>query len=421
MADLVIGRIVGTKSTFACQPDALRAHTLLIGQSRSGKSCLLCRLLEELALSRAGSIVLLDFNFEFSSFGTVNAKPFGNADWNKNLGSRDTLRGFTAEWHPIAADVTTMLAENIRIPLADLSEASVALLLGIDRTVNADVFRIVTALFGMPGIRDRMAKRKEFEALPSLLQRWSEGRYRADDTACFGRIPKMVGSAEAVSLARLANEAESLANSRFVLFANEMTPAGAHVLDKRAVGEIGSHAFASVDLLGFPPEDRTTRDFLCLRILREAWRAATDEFRAHKRKNGPAPKARFIVIDEAHNLAPVSPERSTGVAEELAAMLRTVAAEGRKFGLFLLLVTQRPDKLDPRVISECTNLVLMRASRDIPEKLARILPFDSATSEELKKLLIAEYPPGRAACWGQMTDQKIVQSDASIPRTCSFD
>ena len=37
-----------------------------------------------------------------------------------------------------------------------------------------------------------------------------------------------------------------------------------------------------------------------------------------------------------------------------------IAAEGRKYGLFLILVSQRPDKLDHPILSECANKAIMR-------------------------------------------------------------
>ena len=37
-----------------------------------------------------------------------------------------------------------------------------------------------------------------------------------------------------------------------------------------------------------------------------------------------------------------------------------VAAEGRKFGLYLLTSTQRRQKTHPNVVAQCDNLILMR-------------------------------------------------------------
>jgi DNA helicase HerA-like ATPase len=65
-----------------------------------------------------------------------------------------------------------------------------------------------------------------------------------------------------------------------------------------------------------------------------------------------------IVIDEAHNICPAEPgDQLTALATEDAIR---IASEGRKFGLYLIVVTQRPQKVHENVISQCDNLVLMR-------------------------------------------------------------
>ena len=66
----------------------------------------------------------------------------------------------------------------------------------------------------------------------------------------------------------------------------------------------------------------------------------------------------LLVIDEAHNLCPAEP---TGPAQAaLVERLVQIAAEGRKYGLWLLISTQRPSKIHPQVLSQCDNLLLMR-------------------------------------------------------------
>ena len=66
----------------------------------------------------------------------------------------------------------------------------------------------------------------------------------------------------------------------------------------------------------------------------------------------------LIVIDEAHNVCPAEPQNPlSAVATEHAIR---IAAEGRKFGLYLLLSTQRPQKIPENVLSQADNLVLMR-------------------------------------------------------------
>jgi uncharacterized protein len=66
----------------------------------------------------------------------------------------------------------------------------------------------------------------------------------------------------------------------------------------------------------------------------------------------------LIVIDEAHNVCPAEP------LDPLAALATDrairIAAEGRKFGLYLLVSTQRPQKIPENVLSQADNLVLLR-------------------------------------------------------------
>ena len=66
----------------------------------------------------------------------------------------------------------------------------------------------------------------------------------------------------------------------------------------------------------------------------------------------------LIVIDEAHNVCPADPPDPV-IAQAAEHAIR-IAAEGRKFGLYLLVSTQRPQKIAENVLSQADNLVLMR-------------------------------------------------------------
>ena len=82
----------------------------------------------------------------------------------------------------------------------------------------------------------------------------------------------------------------------------------------------------------------------------------------------------LVVIDEAHNLC--SPDVETALERAVLDRIIQIAAEGRKYGLWLLLSTQRPSRVHQGIISQCDNLALMRMSsqRDLDE-LATIFGF----------------------------------------------
>jgi len=64
------------------------------------------------------------------------------------------------------------------------------------------------------------------------------------------------------------------------------------------------------------------------------------------------------VLEEAHNLVP---SRGEGQAETPSlSVIRRVATEGRKFGTGLLLVSQRPSRLDETTLSQCNTFLVFR-------------------------------------------------------------
>src|SRR5262249_57255084 len=69
----------------------------------------------------------------------------------------------------------------------------------------------------------------------------------------------------------------------------------------------------------------------------------------------------LFVCEEAHRYA--ATDRSMGFGPTRRAISR-LAKEGRKYGVFLGLVTQRPAELDPTIISQCSTLFAMRMSND---------------------------------------------------------
>lgn len=66
----------------------------------------------------------------------------------------------------------------------------------------------------------------------------------------------------------------------------------------------------------------------------------------------------LLVLDEAHTFA--APDADTPLAAAVRDRIVQIAAEGRKYGLWLVLSTQRPNKIHPGVLTQCDNLTLMR-------------------------------------------------------------
>lgn len=80
-------------------------------------------------------------------------------------------------------------------------------------------------------------------------------------------------------------------------------------------------------------------------------------FDAKFRKQPWARQPLFIFIEEAHRFA--SPPELSGSRFSKDIIAR-IAAEGAKFGLFLTVVSQRPRRIDPDILSNCSNLAILR-------------------------------------------------------------
>ncbi len=92
---------------------------------------------------------------------------------------------------------------------------------------------------------------------------------------------------------------------------------------------------------------------ILLRKLFEA-RTRTEQGKAIQGHELHLPYPVFVLLEEAHRFAPHGGDAvSSGI-------LKTILAEGRKFGIGVGLISQRPGKLDGDVLSQCNTQILLR-------------------------------------------------------------
>ena len=85
----------------------------------------------------------------------------------------------------------------------------------------------------------------------------------------------------------------------------------------------------------------------------------------------------LFICEEAHRYAPA--DLRVGFGPTRRALSR-IAKEGRKYGVYLGLVTQRPAEIDPNIISQCSTLFVMRLSNDRDQNLIRSAVSDAAAN-----------------------------------------
>jgi hypothetical protein len=84
-----------------------------------------------------------------------------------------------------------------------------------------------------------------------------------------------------------------------------------------------------------------------------------------------------LVCEEAHRYVPNNPD--LGFEPTRRAIAR-IAKEGRKYGVSLFVVSQRPSELDSTILSQCNTVFSMRMSNDRDQDFVRSAIFDTAAS-----------------------------------------
>ena len=126
--------------------------------------------------------------------------------------------------------------------------------------------------------------------------------------------------------------------------------------------------------------DRRQQQVIVAVLLRMVWKA-----RMNAAKGVGNPKDRlaypvFILLEEAHHFAPANEDVVT------TNILKTILAEGRKFGVGVGLISQRPGKLDSDVLSQCMTQFLLRIVNEYDQSSV------AAAVESASHDLLAELP-----------------------------
>ena len=90
----------------------------------------------------------------------------------------------------------------------------------------------------------------------------------------------------------------------------------------------------------------------------------------------------LLVCEEAHRYVPNRGEAQYEAAQEA---IRRIAKEGRKYGVGLLLVSQRPSEVEATVLSQCNSWIVLRITNDADREHVRSILPDSMSG--LTKML----------------------------------
>ena len=146
-----------------------------------------------------------------------------------------------------------------------------------------------------------------------------------------------------------------------------------------------------VNVIDFSELDEDIADTICSNILR--W-GLEERKKAVRRGESKLPFPLLIVIEEAHILA------GDKINTQSKYYISRIAREGRKFGLGLAIITQRPKGLDKEVLSQMNNMIILKLVE--PEDQRHVQSASESLSQELMSYL-PSLNPGEAIIIGNMT------------------
>ncbi len=140
---------------------------------------------------------------------------------------------------------------------------------------------------------------------------------------------------------------------------NDVTFSASHHLDLHEIFQPGRCTILQINEI-----DERDQQVIVATLLRRLYQArmSTDRGKVHEGDEMYLPYPVFVLIEEAHHFAPANGDAVT------TRVLKQVLAEGRKFGVGVGLISQRPGKLDADVLSQCQTQCIMRIVNEVDQK-----------------------------------------------------
>ncbi|MDE3076419.1 MAG: ATP-binding protein [Chloroflexota bacterium] len=359
--DITAGMEVGSLITrdtvpVLLDPNGLRRHLAVIAQTGAGKSYLVGKVLESL-LDLGGTILVFDPNSDYVQMRKSHPdkdRAYAVAEKSDLADRIDVYRipGLLGRRYP---DEMVGRSEDFTVKFSTLEPDEVAELAGVPSSA-ANIRKCIAEAckkLQKDGTDYRPAELKEQLALVAGMD---------------GDPDTRTGASRAVKYV------EILENYPIWGFKDVDVE---HLIRPRHM--------AVIDLAG---ADKNVSAYVVDRALRSIWARATTGQLVH-----PV----FVVLEEAHNLVPADRERRESLSSRI---INTVASEGRKFKVFLVVITQRPSKIHQDTLSQCGSQLIMRLTN--PDDQIAVQKASEAVSSELLRDLPA-LDQGEAIVLGTLT------------------
>ena len=307
---LPIGSVNGLDVDASLKASGFSRHTFMVGQSGSGKTYSLGAMLERLFVHTTLPMIVIDPNSDYVHLGELRPRDVIARRGKPPIGQR-AYRELKAAMKA-AGEVVVARSDSkdyrLAIHLSDLALH--------EQTLTVD----------LDPLRDGGEYGAFMEAVESLAGR---PHYTCDDV--MAELEQRDDPAADRLLLRMRN----LRVAEWEVWARPDEQSLVHRIPGKRLAVLDTGSLS----------DARARSVVALAVLG-----------ALRRRTQRSPI--MVVIDEAHNV--LAPNAPTALERAITDYGVWVAGEGRKYGVHLVVSTQRPQKIHRNVISQCDNLVLMR-------------------------------------------------------------
>lgn len=322
-----LGKLFGYDINVEVDINAMvQKHVSILAKTGGGKSFLCGDLVEEL-MKHDVTVLILDPHGEYGAMRDVGSVMPGKRDFGiQPMGFKDKIMEF-------ATDTTINKdAKPLKFTLANIDARD---LLALTTIKNGKVY--LNAL------------RKAIDGLKAVKKDYG-----------LKEIIAMLESDED------ANNQTLIAELAYLNEVNIFAPQGTKIDELIVTGKT-----TIINLKGTPPD---IQELIVTRL-------ATAMFEL--RKLGKVPPM-MMIAEEAHNFCP-----QQGVTS-CSKIFRTIAAEGRKFGLGLTIISQRAAKIDKNVLSQCNTQMILKVTNpnDLKAIVSSVEGLQEGMDQEIQRLPI---------------------------------
>ena len=391
--------VVGTqtndqKKLIKIDYSGLLHHTLIVGQSGGGKSFFVARLVEEILLRTRARVLVIDPNGDFRQISKPSSTVWNNFEEtfqklakqtvSDTLPSFDSHDDFLEGWQK--RRFTYLAPGRERKPPQDrdvsnslfvhwdtLDEEQRVFLLAANAQENPKLF------MGLKAVTDNAKWVSQNQPTINVdynlrgMQHVCEQFYQSDINLNRYNYAKLLKQEDWSAVRATLEDLRT----RFTIWWSASTrtsssrpPGLADFIDGAFRNSKISAKFWDALVLSLdassPADTLLSADVAlsrCWQNAKQSWREAADSTGTQDLR-----VPTFIVVDEAHNFAPE--KTSDALRRRVTDRLLQIASEGRKYGLYLILATQRPTKLHRELVPECENACVLRLQSKVETEFA---------------------------------------------------